>query len=72
MDERRDLVDREELRRRIEANRSAWDAWSYRNALYLLDSLSTVTAPKVWTRDEVLKELDADPDALALRDEGER
>jgi hypothetical protein len=63
MDERRDLVDREELRRRIKANESAYDAWSYRNALYLLDAMPAVECPRGWTRDEVLAELDADPDA---------
>ena len=64
MDERRDLVDREELRRRIKANESAYDAWSYRNAMHLLDAMPAVECPRGWTRGEVLAELDADPDAV--------
>jgi len=59
MDERRDLVDREELRRRIKANESTYDAWSYRNAMHLLDAMPAVECPRGWTRDEVLAELDA-------------
>jgi len=64
MDERRDLVDRKELRRRIKANESAYDAWSYRNAMHLLDAMPAVECPRGWTRGEVLAELDADPDAV--------
>jgi len=56
------LVDADELRRRIEANEGAWDAWSYRNALHLLDRMPSSTAPKGWTRDEVLAELAKHPD----------
>ena len=64
MDERRDLVDREELRRRIKANESAYDAWSHRNAMHLLDAMPAVECPRGWTRGEVLAELDADRDAV--------
>ena len=75
------LVDADELRRRLkdyESDEGTGDPWAtgrlygLRIALGELSDMPTVTAPKVWTRDEVLKELDADPDALALRDEGER
>jgi hypothetical protein len=62
MDERRDLVDREELRRRIKANESAYDAWSYRNAMHLLDAMPSVEQPVGMTRDDVLAALDAAAD----------
>ncbi len=69
MDERRDLVDREELRRRIEAVRfdevTPWRR-GYRCAqgvtLKVLDAMPSVAAPKGWTRDEVLDELAKHPD----------
>ena len=72
MDERRDLVDREELRRQINADangrddtpwRSGWCSGQF-HAINLLDAMPAVECPRGWTRDEVLAELDADPDAV--------
>ena len=67
MDERRDLVDREELRRRLEENfsESNTHAWvgAHRSVLSHLDAMPAVECPRGWTRGEVLAELDADPDA---------
>ena len=72
MDERRDLVDREELRRQINADangrddtpwRSGWCSGQF-HAIELLDAMPAVECPRGWTRDEVLAELDADPDAV--------
>jgi len=67
MDERRDLVDREELRRRLEENfsESNTHAWvgAHRSVLSHLDAMPAVEWTRGWTRDEVLAELDADPDA---------
>ena len=68
MDERRDLVDREELRRRLEENfsESNTHAWvgAHRSVLSRLDAMPAVEWTRGWTRDEVLAELDADPDAV--------
>jgi hypothetical protein len=68
MDERRDLVDREELRRRLEENfsESNTHAWvgAHRSVLSHLDAMPAVEWTRGWTRDEVLAELDADPDAV--------
>ena len=72
MDERRDLVDREELRRRIVAaiGHSGNGEWLHgytvgkQATLNLLDAMPAVECPRGWTRDEVLAELDADPDAV--------
>ena len=68
MDERRDLVDREELRRLFERNTGAGYSYSWsaanRKNLAFLDAMPAVECPRGWTRDEVLKELDADPDAV--------
>lgn len=67
MDERRDLVDREELRRRLEENfsESNTHAWvgAHRSVLSHLDAMPAVEWTRGWTRDEVLAELDADPGA---------
>jgi len=69
MDERRDLVDREELRRQIKKHTSVghysttWNG-ALVNALNELDRMPAVECPRGWTRDEVLAELDADPDAV--------
>ncbi len=71
MDERRDLVDREELRRRIVAaiGYSGNGEWLHgytvgkQATLNLLDAMPAVEQQRGWTRDEVLAELDADPDA---------
>jgi len=57
MDERRDLVDREKLRRRLGAE-------NHVGAILLLNAMPAVECPRGWTRDEVLAELDADPDAV--------
>ena len=69
MDERRDLVDREELRREIaeqlkECHAESLSAALWRVVLTLLDAMPAVECPRGWTRDEVLAELDADPDAV--------
>ena len=64
------LVDANELRRRIEADARGRDdtpwrmGWlsGQRHAIALLDAMPTVTAPKGWTRDEVLAELAKHPD----------
>ena len=68
MSERRDLVDREELRRRLEENfsESNTHAWvgAHRSVLSHLDAMPAVEWTRGWTRDEVLAELDADPDAV--------
>ena len=68
MDERRDLVDREELRRRLEENfsESNTHSWvgAHRSVLSHLDAMPAVEWTRGWTRDEVLAELDADPDAV--------
>jgi len=66
MDERRDLVDREELRRRLEENfsRRRLSAALWGVVLTLLDAMPAVEWTRGWTRDEVLAELDADPDAV--------
>ena len=73
MDERRDLVDREELRRRLKEERSKmtaydeWhDGWRFGNcaAEIVLNAMPAVECPHGWTRGEVLAELDADPDAV--------
>ena len=68
MDERRDLVDREELRRRLERERDCCNpdgshAFTLRWVIEILDAMPAVECPRGWTRDEVLAELDADPDA---------
>ena len=60
----RDLVDRTELRRRLQANQSAYDTWSFHNANFLLDAMPSVECPRGWTRDEVLHELDTHPGAV--------
>lgn len=63
IDERRDLVDREELRRRLEENfsESNTHAWvgAHRSVLSHLDAMPAVEWTRGWTRDEVLAELDA-------------
>lgn len=59
MDERRDLVDREELRRRYNAEGYP----PLGEVQQMLDAMPAVECPRGWTRDEVLAELDADPDA---------
>ena len=72
MDERRDLVDRKELRRELALEveeRAAGETGRGRRfglevAIGILNSLEAVECPRGWTRDEVLKELDADPDAV--------
>jgi len=72
MDERRDLVDRKELRRRIVAaiGHSGNAEWRHgytvgkRATRNLLDAMPAVECPRGWTRGEVLAELDADPDAV--------
>ena len=69
MDERRDLVDREELRRRLERERDCCNpdgshAFTLRWVIEILDAMPAVECPRGWTRDEVLAELDADPDAV--------
>jgi len=68
MDERRDLVDREELRRLFERNTGAGYSYSWsaanRKNLAFLDAMPAVECPRGWTRGEVLAELDADPDAV--------
>ena len=68
MDERRDLVDREELRRQIEAERDSLLTAAQRRPMNViltaLDAMPAVECPRGWTRDEVLAELDADPDAV--------
>ena len=68
MDERRDLVDREELRRQLEENfsESNTHTWvgAHRSVLSHLDAMPAVEWTRGWTRDEVLAELDADPDAV--------
>jgi len=68
MDERRDLVDREELRRLFERNTGAGYSYSWsaanRKNLAFLDAMPAVECPRGWTREEVLAELDADPDAV--------
>ena len=48
------LIDADEVQERIKANESAYDAWSYRNANFLLDAAPTVDAPQPLTRDGVL------------------
>jgi hypothetical protein len=59
MDERRDLVDREELRAALLRG-----GFTPRGEVAsILDALPAVECPRGWTRDEVLAELDADPDA---------
>ena len=58
MDERRDLVDREELRRRL----GSLGFVAGIAALDVLDAMPSVTVPKGWTRDEVLAELAKHPD----------
>lgn len=66
MDERRDLVDREELRRRIERDTGhGYSAkWNDANRLTLahLDAMPAVECPRGWTRDDVLAALDAAAD----------
>jgi len=72
MDERRDLVDREELRRELELEMSECTdgkigrgrRFGLQCAIGILNSLGSVECPRGWTRDEVLAELDADPDAV--------
>ena len=69
MDERRDLVDREELRRRLERERDCCNpdgshAFTLRWVIEILDAMPAVEWTRGWTRDEVLAELDADPDAV--------
>ena len=71
MDERRDLVDREELRRRINDRTGVGsDKWMQgflsgkATSRAILDAMPAVECPRGWTRDEVLAELDADPDAV--------
>jgi hypothetical protein len=61
----RDLVDREGLRRKLQANRSAYERWSFYNAIHLLDAMPAVECPRGWTRDEVLHDLDTHPGAVA-------
>jgi hypothetical protein len=67
MDERRDLVDREELRRLFERNTGAGYSYSWsaanRKNLAFLDAMPAVECPRGWTRDEVLHELDTHPGA---------
>lgn len=58
MDERRDLVDRKELRRRL----GSLGFVAGIAALDVLDAMPSVTVPKGWTRDEVLAELAKHPD----------
>ena len=72
MDERRDLVDREELRVALvaslpELDQDEWDRGRRSGiavSVALLDAMPAVECPRGWTRDEVLAELDADPDAV--------
>ena len=72
MDERRDLVDREELRQELELEMSECvdgkigrgRRFGLQCAIGILNSLDAVECPRGWTRDEVLAELDADPDAV--------
>ena len=73
MDERRDLVDRTELRRRLVQEREAnveGSQWDYgwraclAHVVAILNSLDAVECPRGWTRDEVLAELDKHPDAV--------
>lgn len=64
MDERRDLVDREELRRRLSGERDSCIsngpyARTLTWALTELDAMPSVECPRGWTRDEVLAEFDA-------------
>jgi len=60
------LVDADELRRRIEAERDELNTLAWRCAIEAavdaLDAMPSVTAPKGWTRDEVLAELAKHPD----------
>lgn len=69
MDERRDLVDRNELRRQLEAEARSCHPNSIfgcviQRVVNALDAMPVVECPRGWTRDEVLAELDADPDAV--------
>jgi hypothetical protein len=69
MDERRDLVDRAELRRILERDRALHPnliPWTdaFKVAVFDLNEMPVVECPRGWTRDEVLAELDADPDAV--------
>lgn len=67
----RDLVDRTELRRQIEADANGRDDTPWRNgwcsgqhhAIELLDAMPAAECPRGWTRDEVLHELDTHPGA---------
>ncbi len=64
----RDLVDRTELRRRLEkltglGNTHAWKN-SIRCAIQDLDAMPSVECPRGWTRDEVLHEMDTHPGAV--------
>jgi hypothetical protein len=72
MDERRDLVDRKELRQELELEMpecvdgkiGRGRRFGLQCAIGILNSLDAVECPRGWTRDEVLAELDADPDAV--------